>query len=144
VIFLAAILGTMAYLHWWLRRARRAVRKLVRDGDAEWVALCRVVQGGQHVEGARTAPSYLPPTGVVAISGDVFSWRPDAYSKKKGYHDATLKVHDFECLSVRRRRDITGVMLREVHLRLSGNDIIFSFYAEEGQTPSLLAGPINS
>jgi hypothetical protein len=146
VMAVGLAMPTLVHLRW-VRRNRRAVVRLVREGGADWAAFAWLLQGAEHLGGAG-ARRGSGPVGILAVTGDRLTWLPNARAVRRGHVETTRPLAELHVAVDARRRMLTGPRYRQVHVDVAGVDVagvdvarrraevVALLYAEAGDEPS--------
>jgi hypothetical protein len=135
VLFVAAALVTIALLRWRASARGRELPRLMESVGASWVALGRVVAGGEFLD-QRRARRGMGPRGTLLVRGEVLEWRPDLYELKHGDQTYCWQLDEVTVLARRRRRDISGIRFSQVELKVPEGIVALGLFRSVGREPA--------
>jgi hypothetical protein len=137
MLFIAAALVTIALLRWRASARGHELLRLMESLGASWVALGRVLAGGEFLDQGRRRRG-MGPRGTLLVRGEVLEWRPDRYELKHGDQPHCWQLDEVTVLARRRRLDISGVRFNQVELQVSEGIVTLGLFHPVGREPGQL------
>jgi hypothetical protein len=137
VAFVIGGVATAVVLRLAANRRGRRLADLIEGHPASWAALCRVLKDGAFLDGGRPRRG-LGPRGTLVTSPTTCELRPDAYEARHGDQVLQWPIELVTCVQHRRRRDLTGIAVMELRLRLPPGPVTLGIFHEAGPRPRFL------